>query len=215
MGSDIAAEPAAAGQFGTGQFGTGLADALAAISAVQAAERGALLVAVDGPGGAGKSTFAAALACALAAGGRSAALVPLDDFLVKERSFDDSWERSWDRARLVDEVLAPLRRGEPVAWRRLEWWSNTLSDPIVLPAAEVVVVEGITALHPALRRWWDLAIWLEVPIELAAARGLARDIAAGHEHDWPRWAANDRRYRAEHDPVAAADLVLTPSAAAG
>ena len=65
---------------------------------------GVRLVAVDGYGGAGKSTFAARLAAAL--GG--AAVVHTDDFATGEPGVE--W---WPR--LEREVIVPLSAGEPRA----------------------------------------------------------------------------------------------------
>ena len=45
-------------------------------------------------------------------------------------------------------MLDPLRRGERVSYQRLEGESNSLSAPVDLPVAAIVLVEGSTALHP-------------------------------------------------------------------
>ena len=109
--------------------------------------RALVLVGIDGAGGAGKSTLAAAVAERLTT---DVAIVPMDDFIVRDRMLDDSWEHGWDRERLICQVLDPLRRGERVSYQRIEWESNSLSAPIELSVATIVLVEGITALHPDL-----------------------------------------------------------------
>src|SRR3954452_18237626 len=77
------------------------------------------VVAVDGPGGAGKSTLAAALAHAL--GG--APVVPTDDFA--------SWEVPVGGGpRLRDEVLRRLAAGEPVRYRAYDWSGRRLGRAI-------------------------------------------------------------------------------------
>lgn len=96
------------------------------------------LVAVDGPSGAGKSRFAARLADALAGslGGRPP-VVHTDDLL-------DGWDDQvtfWPR--LDEGVLAPLRNGEPGAYRRYSWVRQCfLPRPVPVPVAPVLVVEG-------------------------------------------------------------------------
>jgi uridine kinase len=155
-----------------------------------------LLVAIDGFGGAGKSTLAQRLADELGA----AHVIALDDFIVKEHTADDTWDLAWDRARLVQEVLEPVRRGERPSHRRLLWNSNTLSEPIEAPQADVVIVEGITTLLPELRGYWDYSVWVETPVEVARERGRLRDAGNENEAQWDRWSANDLRYLRAHDP---------------
>ena len=43
------------------------------------------------------------------------AIVPMDDFIVRDRMLNDSWEHGWDRERLIRQVLDPLRRGNASA----------------------------------------------------------------------------------------------------
>ena len=173
-----------------------------------------LLVAIDGPGGSGKSTLATQTRDLLTIAGITTTSIPFDDFLVKEHCFDDDWELAWDRQRLVAEVLQPLRAGQPAAWHTLIWDPNVLSDPTPVPDCDVLIIEGISTLHPTLRDWWHLSAWVDVPIEVSSQRGAARDAVLGHRDvDWDRWAESDRRYQAAHEPRAAADLVLANDAA--
>src|SRR4051812_31039352 len=72
-------------------------------------------VAVDGPAGAGKTTFADRLADAIRATGMQVAEIHTDDLL-------DGWSDAityWPR--LADWVLDPLRRGETASYRRYDW----------------------------------------------------------------------------------------------
>ncbi len=164
-----------------------------------------VLVGIDGAGGSGKSTLAAAIAERL---GSDAVVIPMDDFIVRDRMLDDSWEGGWDRRRLVEQVIDPVRLGRPMAYQRLEWLSNTLTDPIAVPEASVVIVEGITALHPALAPHWDLTIWVETDAMVALERGRARDAGNENAQHWELWSSNDARYRAEHEPHSRADLIV-------
>lgn len=167
-------------------------------------ERGRLIVGVDGFGGSGKSTLAAAVAAQLP----DAVVVPMDDFILRERVDDDSWERVWDRRRLIAEVVEPFRAGMPVSYRRLLWETNSLSDPISVGEVGILIIEGITALHPDLAGQYDYRIWVDAPLEIASARGRARDAGNENEHRWDRWALNDSRYLETHRPDLAADAIV-------
>ena len=72
------------------------------------------IVAIDGPGGAGKSTVAKRLAEEL--GG--APIVETDDFASWTDPLD--W---WPR--LISDVLEPLARNEPSRYRRSNWATKT------------------------------------------------------------------------------------------
>ncbi|MBX9472111.1 uridine kinase family protein [Microcella sp.] len=182
----------------------GIDEVVTQITALRDA-RTPVIVGIDGAGGSGKSTLAAAIAERL---GADAVVIPMDDFIVRERMLDDSWDRGWDHDRLLQQVITPLRRGEPVVYQRREWSSNSLSDPIAVPGASIVIVEGITALHPTLAPHWDLAIWVETDAMIALERGRARDAGNENAQHWELWSSNDARYRAEHEPHGRADLIV-------
>lgn len=182
----------------------GIDEVIAQIAVLRDA-RTPVLVGIDGAGGSGKSTLAAAIAERL---GSDAVVIPMDDFIVRDRMLDDSWEHGWDRARILQQVITPLRHGDPVRYQRLEWSSNTLSDSIAVPSASIVMMEGITALHPTLAPHWDLAIWVETDATIALERGRARDAGNENAQLWERWSSNDARYRVEHAPYGRADLIV-------
>ncbi len=163
-----------------------------------------VLLGIDGFGGAGKSTLAARLINRLGFG----TVVAMDDFIVKDHMDDDSWEHGWDRARLRAQVLDPVVAGRRTTYQRLEWDSNSLSEPIPLDPDRLLITEGITALHPALRSLYDLGVWVDTPAEVARARGAARDSGNENEGKWGAWSANDRRYLVEHRPDLAAQLTI-------
>ena len=111
----------------------------------------ALLVAIDGYGGSGKSTFAAFLQGAL----RNAALsavttVPADGFVMNLR--EEDWRPlpsmpgirapyRIDGDRLRREVLEPLRRGSMAQFVHRDWWNAESARPIG-PERFVILDEG-------------------------------------------------------------------------
>lgn len=163
-----------------------------------------LVVGIDGFGGSGKSTVAREIADRL----RGAVVIGMDDFILKDRVDDPDWEGVWDRARLLREVITPFSAGEPIRYRRLEWVSNELSAPIEVPSSSVLVVEGITALHEDLRDRYDYSIWIDAPIDVASARGRARDAGNENEHRWGLWSRNDLAYRDRIRPRDLVDAVI-------
>lgn len=160
-------------------------------------------VGLSGFGGAGKSTLAATLAAAVP----GVEVVAGDGFLLREVCgvVNDSWA-GVDRDRLRHQVLEPFQAGTPVRWDSYDWEADAWFS-CELPPCRVLVVEGVGLIHPSLP--WDLAVWLDVPPEVALSRALARDTAQGHDlSGWDVWSQVDRRYFARYRPDLAAHLVL-------
>ncbi len=154
------------------------------------------LVAIDGPGGSGKSVFARRLASAL--GG--APIVSTDDFA--------SWSNPtgwWPR--LERELLGPLCRGGPARYRVYDWERRRLGGVRDVPAAEVVILEGVSSARRAVSDRLSYAIWLEAPATTRLARGIARD-GDPMRAQWKRWMAAEDRFYASDPIVERADLVV-------
>jgi uridine kinase len=152
------------------------------------------IVAVDGRGGAGKSTLAERLAREL-----GATIVHTDDFASWENPVD------WWPA-LLEQVLEPLARGEPAAFVPNSWGGPPKERVVVEPGG-VVVLEGVTASRAAFRPYLAYSIWVETPRELCLARGLERD---GEEArpQWEAWMEAEDAYIAAERPAEHADLIV-------
>ncbi|MFG2678623.1 uridine kinase [Streptomyces sp. NPDC048392] len=145
------------------------------------------LVGVDGYAGSGKSTFSGRLAAEL--GG--APVLHLDDVASHDALFD------WT-ARLLGQVIEPLRRGDTAHYAPYDWRTRRFGAPRPLPPAPVILVEGVGAGREALRPHLAALLWMELPREQAWARGRARD-GAEQQTFWDGWIPAERRHFAE-DP---------------
>jgi uridine kinase len=154
------------------------------------------LVAVDGPGGAGKTTFAHALS--EAAGG--AAVIHTDDFAAADNPID--W---WPR--LLEQVIEPLARGETAHYRRYDWSTETLAEWHAVEPAPIVVIEGVSAGRVEWSSHLSYLIWIETPRGERLRRGVERDGPSALD-DWESWmAGEDAHYR--RDPTRErADIVI-------
>ncbi|GAA2753138.1 uridine kinase [Amnibacterium kyonggiense] len=184
-----------------------------------------LRVGVDGVCGAGKTTFAHALAEAVRDAGGTAIEVDSDGFHhVRARRYRQGrdsargyYEDAYDLDGLRDLVLRPLGPGGD---RRYAEHLHDLETDEVAPrfavaAPDAVVVLGCTFLQRGtLREDWDEVVWLEVPEGVATARGVARDAAAlGGESAAEaayasRYAAARRMYVEEEAPRDRASIVV-------
>ncbi|MFG2908806.1 uridine kinase [Kitasatospora sp. NPDC048286] len=134
------------------------------------------LVAVDGHAGSGKTTFAGRLAAAL--GG--APVVHLDDLATHSELF------GWT-GRLREQVLEPLTAGQDAEYRVYDWTLRRFAGTARVPAAPVVLVEGVGAGRRAVRPWLARVIWMELDAASARRRGEERDGPDLAEF-WAGWA---------------------------
>jgi uridine kinase len=156
------------------------------------------LVCVDGPAGSGKTTVAGRLADAL---GPDAAVVHLEDLYA-------GWSLTGAIARLCAGVLRPIAEGRSGSYERYDWHAGRFcGDAVVVPTTPVLIVEGCGSGPRALDRWTTLRIWVEAPVELRTARGLARD-GAHLADEWRRWQRLEAAEFAAQDTRARADVLL-------
>ena len=154
------------------------------------------IIAVDGHGGAGKSTLAARLAQEL--GGVQ--VVHTDDFASWENPLD--W---WPR--LIAEVLEPLARNETARFRRSDWGGTGREQWAGVEPAEFVLLEGVSASREAFRPFLTYSIWVETPRDVRLRRGLERD-GDGARAQWEQWMAEEDEYVSRHRPREKVDLVV-------
>ncbi len=154
------------------------------------------IVAIDGPGGSGKSSFARHVADAF--GGMP--IVQTDDFASWDNPLD--W---WPE--LLERVLVPLSRGETVRFERSSWGPETGGELVIVEPTDVLILEGVSAMRDAFMPYLTYSIWVDAPAELRLRRGLDRDGPAALEQ-WQAWMAEEDDYRSRERPDERADLVI-------
>lgn len=155
------------------------------------------IVAIDGCGGAGKSTLARQLAAAL----DGAPIIPTNDFASWDNQF--GW---WPR--LLEQVIAPLARGDLARYQRFDWKRRELAEWIQLPPKpDTVIIEGVTAIRREFDPYLAYRIWVDSPPAVRLRRGLERDGEAMRSQ-WDRWMAAEAAYVESHRPIDRADAVV-------
>jgi uridine kinase len=170
-------------------------EVLAAIRAAPPRAGATRVLAIDGRSGAGKSTFAAALARTL-----QAPLVSLEDLY-------GGWDGLWHGvALLCDAVLAPLAQGVAASVPRYDWRSGEWAPPWRLEPPAILVVEGVGAGSLRAAPHTSVLVWLEC--DEARRRERVRERRAADLEQWERWAARERDYVEAERPAQRADLVI-------
>ena len=164
------------------------------------------IVAIDGCCASGKSTLGARLSEAL-----GCPLFHLDDFFLRpEQRTPERFAEpggNVDRERFLAEVLAPLRRGEAVHYRRFDCGSFTLEPERVIPPGRVNLVEGAYAMHPDLAPYYALSVFLRISPEEQRRRILQRN-GDRAEMFFTRWIPFEERYFREMDVEKRCGLVF-------
>jgi uridine kinase len=177
-----------------------IATALLIINRAQARCGSTKAVAIDGPSGAGKTDFAAALTARLP----GALLLHMDDLYA---GWDGLAQAVTD---LHDHVLAPLARGEQAAFRRWDWEHGSYVGWQPLLPTNFLLVEGVGAgANPG----WQLEsalIWLEADRDERFRRGIGRDGESYRPH-WRQWATLEEALFAVDGTRDRADLIIDTS----
>ena len=172
-----------------------------------------VVIAIDGPSCAGKSILATALG--LRSGG---SVLEGDDFYrnTLPRLGETQRETTSDSAvvdtvidweRLRAEALLPLWAGQSATFQPYDWIADDgrLAPPKTIPAADVIIVEGVYAARPELADLVDVAVYLGVDPEVRAARYAERT----DDPDWRRfWDRGEAHYFSAVRPPASFEIRL-------
>jgi uridine kinase len=152
------------------------------------------LIAIDGPGGAGKTTLARWLAEEL-----QAAVIHTDEFA--------SWDNPTDWwPETLECAVKLLGAGESAHYQPTAWGGEE-RPPVVVEAGGTVVLEGVTASRNAFRPYLAYSIWLDTARAVRLQRGIDRD-GEDARIQWERWMAEEDRYIESERPDEHADVVV-------
>ena len=155
-----------------------------------------IVVAIDGPSGAGKTKLARELAPLL-----DARILHLDDIYRGWRGLADA------PPVVVHDVLEPIANGDPGRTPRWEWGADAPGDDIVIESGGVLILDGCGSGSRIIRPFLSYLIWLDGPADVRRARAMARD-GETYAKWWDIWAAQEKELFTADQTEAAADIRL-------
>ena len=170
------------------------------------AQKGRVIVAIDGKCASGKTTLAAKLAEHY-----DCNLFHMDDFFLRpqQRTPERFAEAGGnvDYERFLDEVLIPLKAGVAFTYRPFDCGTFTLSAPIHVEPKKLTIIEGTYSHHPYFGDPYDLKVLLTVSQQMQQERILQRP-AFLHRRFFEEWIPMENRYFAHFSIAEHCDLVL-------
>jgi uridine kinase len=152
-----------------------------------------VIIAIDGPCAGGKST----LAEKLKAHYEDTAIYHMDDFfLLPEQSTAERLSipgNNVDHERFLNEVLLPLKEGQPFAYRAYSCKSKNFEERAAMPA-RLSIIEGSYCLHPSLQAHYDLKVFLDIDADEQASRIVRRNPATGAARFFAEWIPLENKY---------------------
>jgi hypothetical protein len=159
-----------------------------------------VVLAVDGRSSSGKTTLAGRMQAAVA----GSAVVHTDDIAWWHSRF------GWADL-LIDGILMPVHRGEPVTFRPPRWVEHGREGSIEVPAScPLLLIEGVGAGRYEAAHLIDALVWVQSDQQEAARRSLARVGQPGGSptvRDLREWMAEEQPFLADQRPWERADLV--------
>ena len=166
-----------------------------------------VLLAVEGGAASGKTTLAQLLNQVY-----DCAVIHMDDFFLRpEQRTRERLEEAGgnvDRERFLQEVLLPLHRGQEVQYRRFNCANQTLEEPKPLHTTPLTVIEGSYSMHPDLRPFYGLRVFLKVDPELQRVRICKRNSPQFQRRFFEEWIPMEQRYFDVMQVETACDLVV-------
>ena len=170
------------------------------------AAQGQVILAIDGPCTAGKTTLAAILQARY-----NCAVLHMDEFFL--RPSQRTPERlaqpggNVDYERFYEEVLLPLKAGKPFSYRPFSCAVQALSEPVSLPCSPLTVVEGTYSAHPYFQNPYDLKVFLSIDPEIQRQRIGLRE-AWKQERFFREWIPMEQHYFESFSIRENSDLLL-------
>ncbi len=157
-----------------------------------------LLITIDGPCASGKTTFAQKLAGLL-----HAPVIHTDDFVVPHAQKTAGRLAvpggNCDAERLMEEVLRPFEKGEPVRYRRYDCQADQLLPQETLPEGiRILILEGCYCNLEPMRACAGLRLFMDTPEDIRMERLRTRETPESLRMFREKWIPLENAYFAAY-----------------
>lgn len=165
-----------------------------------------ILLAIEGPCTAGKTTLAGILKQRY-----GCPCIHMDQFFLRpeqrtpERLAEPGGNVDYER--FAAEVLKPLCAGEAFAYRPFSCSQQALEKPITVTPGPLTVIEGTYATHPHFREPYDLKVFLTIDPHTQRQRIGLREVWK-QERFFREWIPMEQRYFDSFPIRESCDLIL-------
>jgi uridine kinase len=160
------------------------------------------IITIDGPAGAGKTTFAQHLKHLLSKN-FSVSIIHMDDLY-------NGWETPFD-SRFSDALMTIVkahRNATDIPMATYNWATSQYGEMESKKSSELLILEGVASYSNAVSEYVTAGIWLDISPESGLQRVLARDGSA-HAAEMYRWLEIQQQHFEIEDTQKAADFVIT------
>ena len=160
------------------------------------------LYAIDGPAGAGKTTYAAQLEAELSV-----------NATVKTIHMDDLYN-GWDNAlsnalsEILDRISTAHLAGRECVIKKFNWSTMQFDSEEIITPTDVLIIEGVGAAQQIVRESGAITYWLDIDPEIGLQRVLARD-GAHIEVQMRQWQIDQDKHFARDETRENCEFKLT------
>lgn len=183
----------------------------------------ALIVGVDGLGGAGKTTFTRRVEQELIEADYNVNIFHLDDHIVemskRYQTGHEEWYEyyylQWDIKGIITNLLEPLHNCHHTLLPFYDKSTDSISTKrIDIVANSIVLIEGVFLQRKEWRNFFDFIVFVDCPFELRQQRVLNRDSYIGDfqvrfKKYSERYWVGEKHYIKTVKPASIADLVIS------
>lgn len=162
-----------------------------------------MLIAIDGLGGSGKSSFAEVIR-------REIPLfdvVKMDDFYIPSMERGSKGYHNFDIEKLIEEVISPFINNEDVKYSKYNWIEDRLEGEYTV-SENYLIIEGVYSTSDRLKKYYDKKMWIDCHRDIRLHRGLVRDGEKAYKQWVDEWMPLEDRYVESQKPQENADYIL-------
>jgi len=160
------------------------------------------LYAIDGPAGAGKTTFAAKLEAELSVDG-TVRVIHMDDLY-------NGWENALSNplAEILDRISTAHIAGRDFVIKIFNWHTMAFDREERITPTDYLIIEGVGAAQQIVRETGAITYWLDIEPEIGLQRVLDRD-GAHFEAQMRQWQVDQDKHFARDETRENCEFKLT------